>query len=264
MSSPLLKTFGCATEGTEPTRDSYPCLWADGGWTTDGVNEAANYRLEAEPRKLAALTPQEFISCLDNNQPIRVETSNHVVAVVGYDKTAQTFKYVNNYGDLWGQNGFGTFTFQQLTAGQPTVISDQARPIIAAYVLEKWKTVPPPRPVPVARIALQHSKRGNVQLWLSAENSPHPPRQIWPLGKDDSCRNLTFTVRLPNEFIWPPSPNNRLILDLYDSAEYSNTGGELKEFSAVFGGHIIPCSEVSKASVKFKAREHRRFLIPSQ
>jgi hypothetical protein len=116
--------------------------------------------------------------------------------------------------------------------------------------------------VPAARIAFKHNDRANVNLWLGVEDSPHRRNKIWPPGWNDNSCNLRFTVRLPSEFIWPPSKDNRLVLDLYDAATYSKTGGKLEEFTAAFGGHVFKCSQLSSGLISFKAREHLRLTIP--
>ncbi len=255
----FFQSFGCTTEGTEPTLHGFPCLWPEGGWSREGVNEAYNYRLEAEPRKIK-ISSDEFMRWLVDSHPIRIEGGVHVVAVVGYDRTARTFKFVNSAGDKWGNNGYGTFTFDQLNNHQHLWFLGGA--VTKAYIFEKWKNVPPPKPVPAARIAFKHSDRANVQLWLSVEDSPHPRNKIWSHGWNDESQNLCLTVRLPSEFIWPPTKNNRLVLDLYDSGTFSNSGGTIEEFTVAFGGHVVKSSELSKGSVSFKMHEHLKLIIP--
>jgi hypothetical protein len=123
---PFFQSYGCPTEGTEPTLHSYPSQWTDGGWTNEGGNEAYNYRLGHELKKLGTISSDEFIKWLNASRPIRIEgglgKKGHVVAVVGYDLEDQTFKYANSYGDKWGSDGYGTFTFQQLDNQQPAII----------------------------------------------------------------------------------------------------------------------------------------------
>ncbi len=256
---PFFQTFGCTTEGTEPTLHGHPSLWQDTGWSREGINEADNYRLEAEPRKIQ-VDSSEFIRWLSDFHPIRVSGGVHVVAVVGFDRIAETFKFVNSAGDKWNGDGYGTFTFNQLDNHEHLWFL--GGPIGDAQILKKWRKVAAPRPVPAARIAFAHSDRANVQLWLSVEDSPHPRSKIWSHGWDDNSRNLSLTVRLPDEFIWPPSQRNRLILDLFDTGEFSKGGGTLKEFTAAFGGHTVSCSALSKMAVSFGTREHLRFTIP--
>jgi hypothetical protein len=191
--------------------------------------------------------------------PIRAGIPRHLVAIVGYDAANKTFKYVNSVGDRWGANGFATYTFDQI---------DNKNKVHSADIIK----IVPPKPVPAARISFTHSNRMNVNLWLSVEDSPIPKRKIWPHLQprrdkhhsewDDNSRNLSYTVRLPSELIWPPSPGSRLVLDLYDSGVFSDTGGTLTEFTSAFGGHVLNCSELSKGPTKFNVREHRRFHIP--
>lgn len=285
----FLRNFGIPTEGTELTNYS-STIWvgtmglrtksvqqglakefrvcASGG-TIEGINEAENYKLKSEPIKIP-VNSSEFMLRLANGYPIRVSVKNwnHYVAIVGYDFTQKKFTYVNSSGDCWGRDGFGTFSFQD-------VDDPHTPPIInVAECLE----IIPPNPVPAARIAFTHTNRMNVDLWLSIEDSPIPKKKIWPPAQthdfeksrdegrwfpwDDNSRNLCYTVRLPSETDWPPSSHNRLVLDLYDSGAYSESGGNLVEFTAAFGGHVITCADLSQGPVKFDSRTHHRFCIP--
>jgi hypothetical protein len=248
----FLQSFGNTTEGTEPTLHNYPSLWPDGGWSAEGIDEAANYRLASEPKPIE-ISSMSFMQQLAGGHPIRLAIPGHFIAVVGYDQTTQTFRYVNSAGDKWGTGGFGTYTFAQIDAKKAGTVTFDSGEIVEIH---------PPKPVPASRIRFTHSNRSNVHLSLSVEDSPHPPRKFWPHGWDDNSANLGLTVRLPSEFIWPPSSGNRLVLDLYDSGEYTNTGGSLVEFTAAFGGHVVACSSLNAGPVAFKPRGHRRFLIP--
>lgn len=250
----LDQSFGVTTEGTEITN---PTVRWTGWWTYEGVNEADNYQLASDIKKIT-VSSSEFVKWLVAGYPIQLEDNGHVIAVVGYNAANQTFKYVNSYGDRYGENGFSTYTFTEIDNK-----TGKWGNLYNAYIIEPI----PPKPVSAAQIKVTTPKNGgrriNVNLWLSVEDSPLPKRKIWPpCDSGDDSRNLHYTVRLPSEFIWPPSPSNRLVLDLYDSGAFSDSGGTLEGFTASFGGHIVKCSELSKGPVSFKAREHRRFYIP--
>ncbi|KYK31233.1 MAG: hypothetical protein AYK19_04120 [Theionarchaea archaeon DG-70-1] len=251
-------SFGCTTEGTEPT---IPSVRWTGWWTKEGVNEADNYRLKKDIQKIT-VSSQQFINWLAAGHPIQLTIVGkdwaHVIAVVGYDSVKKTFTYVNSSGDRWGKNGFGEFTFSEVDKKKSGLVN-----MGDAWIIH----VIPSRPVPAARIRVttpeDGGRRMNVNLWLSVEGSPLPKRKIWPAWEwADSSRSLHYTVRLPSEFIWPPSQNNCLVLDLHDSGAFSETGGTLEEFTAAFGGHVMKCSGLSKGPVSFKAHEHKRFYIP--
>lgn len=253
------QSFGCTTEGTEITN---PTIRWTGWWTNEGVNEAHSYRLASDIKKIPTINSTTFVNCLANGHPIQLEIGGkdwgHLVAIVGYNFKKKTFKYANSAGDRWGNNGFGTYTFDEINNRRSGSID-----IRNAYTIE----IIPPSPVPAARIKVMTPEKGgrriNVNLWLSVEGSPLPKKKIWPpCDSGDNSRNLHYTVRLPSEFIWPPSPGNRLILDLYDSAAFSDTGGTLEEFTAAFGGHIVKSSQLYSGPVSFKAHEHKRFYIP--
>jgi hypothetical protein len=258
-------SFGNTTEGTELTLHEFPSLWPDGGWSREGINEASNYRMKSKS-KFINLSSESLVNALVQGYPIRLEFSwtdpvskksgAHFVAVVGYDTITKKFKYVNSDGDTWGDNGFSTFTFQEIDNHKAV------RYYIFNFNSAEIIEILPPKPVPVARISFKHTCRSNVHLWLSAENSPLPKLKIWPQGYREKSRNLSFTVRLPSEFIWPPTENNRLVLDLYDSAEFSKSGGQLEEFTVVFGGHVIECPDLLKGPTNFSARDHKHFHIP--
>jgi hypothetical protein len=217
------------------------------------------HALKTNPTPIA-ISSENFVNALAQKKPIRLTIGEHVVAVVSYNKTSATFKYVNSGGDNWGQDGFGTLAFKGIDNKQVQVPPGWpgGGVVKAADIIE----IHPPKPVPAARISFNHTNRSNVHLWLYAENSPLPRNKIWPQGWNENSRNLSYTVRLPSEFIWPPSANNRLVLELYDAAEYSNSGGQLVEFTAAFGEHVVGCSRLTNGPIGFGAREHVQFCIP--
>jgi hypothetical protein len=169
-----------------------------------------------------------------------------------------TCKFINSYGDRCGDNGFGTYTLNEMDEkkGKWGTLGN-------VYVIEPI----PPRPVPAARIKVTTPAAGgcriNVHLWLGAEGSPQAKKQIWPpCDTQDDRRILPYTIRLLFEFIWPLSPQNCLVLDLHDSGAFSETGEALEKFTAAFGGHTVLCSQLANGPVNFKARKHVRFFIP--
>jgi len=246
----LEQSFGCTTEGTELTHPS--TRWT-GSWTGEGVNEAGNYRLASDIKKVA-VSSTEFTKWLANGNPIQLEDGGHVIAIVGYNVAKKNFKFVNSYGDRYGDNGYSSYTFSQIDNKQGIWGN-----LGNAYMID----IIPPRPVPATRIGFCQTNRMNVNLWLSVEDSPLPKRKIWPTNDwPDNSQNLHYTVRLPSEFIWPPSKDNRLVLDLYDTGAFSESGGELVEFTAAFGGHVMKCSALLNGPVNFQARQLLRFYIP--
>jgi hypothetical protein len=199
-----------------------------------------------------------FVGLLANGHPIQIEIPGHVIAIVGYDLAAQSFTFVDTLGDRGHVDGFGAYPFASIDAG-----AHAGDKFGRAFIIEPI----PPRPVPAARIKVvtqeEGGRRTNVNLWLSVEGSPAPARKIWPPADTaDPSRTLYYTVRLPSETIWPPQPGRRLVLDLYDSAEFSATGGTLEHFTAAFGGHVLTCAQLSTGPVSFGPREHLRFVIP--
>jgi hypothetical protein len=261
----VLQSFGCPTEGTELTLHKYPSLWPEPGWSREGVNEASNYRLACAPVKVDPINSTEFMRWLNASYPIIITSGDHIVTVVGYDKQDQKFKYVNSYGDSWppwgaimgtGGDGYSFFTFQDLDTGNPN--AGFPIPVTAASILK----IIPPKPVPAARISFKRYDRSGVHLWLSAEGSPLPRRKIWPQGWVEQCSNLCYTVRLPLEFIWPPSQDNRLVLELYNTTETWANTCVLKEFTAAFGAHVVECSALSGGPIDVDPGEHRLFFIP--
>jgi hypothetical protein len=218
------------------------------------VNEANNYRLKSEPQGIE-ISAQSFVNSLADGKPIRLGYDAHFIAVIGYDKGKQEFKYVNSWGEKWNNGGLGTLTFAEIDNRQIDNPWLDKHTISSAEVVD----IHPPKPVPVARIHIKHTDRSNVHLWIGAEDSPHPRSQIWPHGWNDRCANLHFTVRLPSEFIWPPSATNRVVLELYDAGTYSQSGGELVEFTAAFGLHTFGASQLP---TKFKTGDHLHINIP--
>jgi hypothetical protein len=248
----FLQSFGNTTEGTERTLHQCPSLWPDGGWSDEGVDEAAYYRLASKPQPIT-VSSAAFVKALAAGKPFRLNISgsswSHWVAVVGYDKTAQTFTYVNSSGDKWGKGGFASYSFAEVDAGHAGNVAIDAAETFAIH---------PPRPVPAARIALTHTNRANVVLGLSIEDSPHPPRQIWPQDWDENSANLRLTVRLPQELVWPPTSRSRILLDVFDTGQFTQSGGTLTEFTAAFGGHVLTSGDVP---IAFKPRQHLRLAL---
>lgn len=252
----FFQSFGITTEGTEPhIAGTRFCGW----FTEEGINEASNYRLIGPPQPLT-ISSQAFRTRLDQKRPIRLEAGEHVVAILGYDDSTKTFTFVDSDGDQAHSGGFGSFTYAEIDLEQTTWLGH----IDAAYTF----TIIPPRPVPVAEIWIRHaSTRMDVNLWLSAEGSPRPKRKLWPPYElpFDMSRTLHYRVRLPSEFIWPPSPNNRVVLDLYDSHAMAHGpgGGEVIALKAAFGNHVFSSSEVQDSGpIPFGAGEHRTLTIP--
>ncbi len=239
----FFQDHGCPTEGTDLTR-SY-CTWH-----SEAVNEAQNFRLADSPKRII-VNSNSFTKWLAAGYPIRAYIPSHVIAIVGYDQENKKFKYVDTKGDKEGAGGYFWYTFDEINSGK--VVED-------AEILK----IIPPRPVPAVRIRFTHTNRLNVSLWLSAEDGPFKKR-IWPTFQhydwDENSANLHFTVRLPSEFIWPPSSKNRLVLDLHDTAEFSSSGGKLEEFTAAFGGHVIKCPDLKKGPIAFKPHQHLRVWI---
>lgn len=251
----LEQSFGCTTEGTELTNPTG--RWT-GYWTEEGTNEAYNYRLASDIEEIP-ISSFDFIQNLRYGYPIQLGDGGHVVAVVGYNRTNKTFKFVNSYGDRYGSDGFYYYSFSQID-NKKGFFGDT---LDRAFIIHPIT----PKSVPVARIKVttpkDRGRRLNVNLWLSAENSPLPKRKIWPpCDSGDDSKSLHYTVRLPSEFIWPPSPENRLILDFYNSGAFSETAGTLETFTVAFGEHIFKCTELSNGPVSINALDHRRFSIP--
>jgi hypothetical protein len=250
----FFQSFGNSTEGTEPT--SPTGRWI-GDHTWEGCNEASNFRLEGNPTPIE-VSSQKFREELDKKNPIRLSAGEHVVAVIGYDEVQNTFTYVDsaNYAD---STGFGTLTFADID-------NNKAGPIGNIDSAETWK-IKPPKPVPTALIWIKHTaSRMNLNLWLSVEGSPQPEKKIWPSMEwpDEGRLELNFKVRLPSELIWPPSNSNRIVLDVYDSGLVKRGGGgQVVEFKAAFGAHVINCAEVqSQGPIAFNSGEHKRLYLP--
>ena len=291
----LFKSFGNITEGTEMAFGVYtyygPYPHID--WHLQGLLEAGNYKLRSAPHHVEEISPDCFIGLLARGYPISIGLNlnpdvGHVVAVVGYDSDSRTFKFVNPWGDTWGEGGFSTFTFEEIANNKIESVAD----------FKDWKIsdastfdIIPPKPVPVARISFRHkSARSRVILWLSVEDQNGArfiQRRIWFRKPTDGCRNLSYTVRLPREFIWPPSKWNRLVLDLYDIGGFSPigkvvhsaldygkiddnnnldifkpSGGEITEFAAAFKGEIFNSSELIKGPISFDPNGHLALHIP--
>ena len=236
-----LINFGNPTEGTELT-NSDAVQWP----TDEGSYEAPNYRLSS-PNTPVKVDINEFKTWLTKG-PLRVSIwGNHFVALIGYDDNTQRFKFVNSWGDQWGENGYGYVSYSNLNK---EIQSGEYLNII------------PPKSIPSAKIRFSHTYRQSVYLWIGIENRPSAKR-IWPNGQiQDISKNLTLTVTLPRGFVWPPGPGNRLCLDVYDCGVPYESGGELHEFTATFCGQTFPCAQLAKSPIHITPYQVSRIYIP--
>lgn len=226
-----LNGFGCPTEGTELTNSDAV------QWPTDAGNaECPNYRLDRHPQAVAPNFYRDVkVNLIElkfwlEKGPVRVGIwGNHFVTLVGYDDNSQRLKFLNSWGDRWGENGFGYVDYANIN-----------QEINSAQI---YKIVPPP-PVPCVRIRFTSQWRQDVHLWLGIEGT-NLIKRIWPSGqRQDNSWNLWLTVTLPPGFNWPPSPQHRIFLDVYDAGGHSNAGGAIQEFSAHFGEEHRFCTEI--------------------
>jgi len=117
--------------------------------------------------------------------PVRVGIwSNHFVALVGYDDTKNRFKFVNSWGDQWGENGFGYVDYSKLNAE------------IQSAQVYRYK---PPKAMPCLRVKFSHSCAGcaslgrrkrynSLQTDLADRSTPR--QQPESLADRDSARRL--------------------------------------------------------------------------
>ncbi len=231
-----LHNFGCATEGTEPSN-------SDGiQWPTDEGNyECFNYRLDRHPMAVApkyvydAKVDLNELKYWLNGGPVRVGVwGNHFVTLVGYDDNTARFKFINSWGDRWhhlgADDGFGFIDYSKLN-----------QEIDSAQVYQ----LQPPKSIPCARIRFKSQYRQDVHLWLGFEGKS-AVRRIWPTGqRQDKSWNLSLIVALPRGFSWPPSTQNRVFLDVYDTGAHSNAGGTIEEFTVGFCGQYHYCADIT-------------------
>lgn len=226
-----LNGLGCPTEGTELT-DSDATKWP----TDAGNLECPNYRMGRHPQAVAPAFHHDVKVDLAglkywlNGGPVRAGVwGNHFVALVGYDDNTQRLKFVNSWGDRWGEDGFGYIDY-----------GDASTQIDSAQVYQFVR----PKPMPVARVRFTSQWRQGVNLWIGVEGTAKV-RRIWPSGqRQDNSRNLWLTVALPPATPWPPGPQNRLYLDVYDEGARSRAGGSILEFSAHSGEDHRFCTEI--------------------
>ncbi len=234
--------LGCPTEGSELT-DTDGVRWP----TEEGDYEAPNYKLAALPTPIPVDVNEFKLALIQGPIRVTINSATHVVALVGYDDATQKFKYINSYGDKWGDNGFGYIEYSKLTT--------------EVQGADFCKFVPP-KSVPSARIKFTHSYRQDVHLWIGVEGRLSAKR-IWPNGqRQDNSKNLTLTVTLPRGFVWPPAPGNRLYLDIFDSGGHYETGGDMIDFTAAFCGQVFDCPQLYGGAVHFNPHERMRLYLP--
>ncbi len=114
--------FGCPTEGTEPTN-------SDGiQWPTEaGDAECPNYRIDRHPQAVAPNFHRDVQVDLNELKywlkggPVRIALTKkvfgvgHFVVLVGYDDATKKLKYLNSWGDRWGENGFGYLDYSMIS-----------------------------------------------------------------------------------------------------------------------------------------------------
>lgn len=253
-----LRDLGCPTEGTEPTNSDAIQWPAD-----EGNYECCNYRLDKHPQSFASgygLNTPEFqelvksvgflaalCACghnvkVDLNElkywlkggPVRVGIwGDHFVTLVGYDDNKARLKFINSWGDRWhhsgADDGYGFVSYDHL---------NQEIDSAQVYQLQA------PKSVPCAKIILKSGCRQDVHLWLGFEGKPAVKR-IWPTGqRQDNSLNLSIIVTLPRSSTWPPSADNRVFLDVYDTGAHSNAGGTIEEFTVGFCGQYHYCGDI--------------------
>lgn len=81
------------------------------GWTVEGINEAAEYRLDGLPQPRKQVNSATLMAQHAVGHPMRVSIPGHFLALVGYDTAAQTFTYVDSSGDKAHSGGLGTVSF---------------------------------------------------------------------------------------------------------------------------------------------------------
>jgi hypothetical protein len=222
---------GCPTEGSELT-NSDALQWP----THAGDKECQNYRLDRHPLEVAPKFVHDVKVDLNELKfwlrggPVRVGIwGNHFVTLVGYDDATQRLKFINSWGDRWGENGFGYVDYNRIN-------QDLQSANVYQFV--------PPQAVPCARIRFTSKWRQDVHLWIGVEGTNFIKR-IWPSGqRQDNSWNLGITVTMPLGFAWPPSPQKRLFLDVYDAGSKMSVGGTIEEFSAHFGDEHRFCREI--------------------
>ncbi len=245
--------LGVPTEGSELTNTD-AVQWP----TEDGNIESPNFRLAGPPIALP-VEVNEIKKAL-NQGPVRVSTwrdvcnggtavggADHFVALVGYDDSTRRFKFVNSWGDQWNEGGFGYFGYDSLN-----------KEVEGA---EQYHVVTP-KSLAVAHISFTHSCRQDVFLWLGIEGYPSAKR-IWPTGQlQDVSHNLSFTVTLPRGFVWPPGPDNRLYLDIYDCGRHYESGGQLQAFWAAFCYQVVPSAQLENGPVNFQPHTLTHVFLP--
>jgi hypothetical protein len=101
-----------AIAGGYPVVISVPVYW-DSGWKSDG--------------NIQSPTPDDTISGF------------HAITILSYDDGAQSFKFINSWGQAWGVWGFGTLTYE--------FVQNYSRGGMAVGKLD-YKPTDPPGPVP--------------------------------------------------------------------------------------------------------------------
>ena len=61
---------------------------------------------------------------------------------------------------------------------------------------------------------------------------------------------------------WPPTQQNRIYLDVYDSGAHSSSGGFIEELLTGYNGNFMPSAELAGGRVPFGPRTLTRLTVP--
>lgn len=124
---------------------------------------------------------------------------NHAVLLVGYDDATQRFKFINSWGEKWGEKGYGYLTYQYIVEGPPNI--------------EAWTMVDAIAPKPAMRLyslpdfpRLKPGERGEITIKVQNTGA-----ETWPAGE-----RLLFQRKRGSDF-GIPSPL-RLHTDILSDA----------------------------------------------
>lgn len=240
----VLKQYGCCSEASLPTNYDITPLPNP---STGHFNEAMLYRIKnySDPihqfsvedlkRLLIAYGPLFAVGDTPGSPP-----HGHVFAIIGYDDNAMAgtgaFKIVNSYGDRWGDNGFMSMPYTNIT--NPP--SNQTYPRVD-WIRWVENSLTPPFAQPfTARVKVHHEERRNY-LTIKIGVEGQQPFVVWDRPCQtvmaDNSLNLTLDVPLPGyaSQFWPPNEGHQWYVEIIDSSPATAvaTVGTVEEITLV-------------------------------
>lgn len=189
----------------------------------------------------------------------------HAVTAIGYDDLTQTIKFLNSWGDTWGDTGDGFFTMPYNKVAENF---DWAKAIT---------NLPSDRTgtdhAYSARIHIETNSNTRNKLTVSVGKEGNTPLTVWDSPNEtkfvDDSKTLLIDVPLPSyaKNAWPPSNENRWFVQVTNDAVSSTA--EVKEITFAYlykkpdGTFATDTYRLEETGVMINAGETKKLYVPA-